>query len=129
MALIFQNEYMVIKWHLSSSLLKVIWSQASECMSLLDYHQCLLTLGNYVDNFQPNIFVFDAYDFNYRATTELDVFFFKLTQSKEHSEIALIASRFFLGRHTISRIAEKHFKVKVFETQTDLIQWYKTKVS
>ena len=64
MALVFKNEYMVIKWHLSSSLLNVTWLRAVECMSLLDYHQCLLTLGNYVDNFQPNIFVFDAYDFN-----------------------------------------------------------------
>jgi len=37
MALVFRNEYMIIKWYLSNSLLKVIWSQASECMSLLEY--------------------------------------------------------------------------------------------
>ena len=96
-------------------------------LSLLDYHQCLLTLGNYVDNFQHNIFVFDAYDFNYRATTVLDDFFAKITKSLEHSEIALISSRLFIGRYTISRIAEKYSILNVFENQTDFIYWLKTK--
>lgn len=98
-------------------------------MSLLDYHQSLLTLSKYIDSFQPDIFVFDAYNFNFRTTSELDEFFVKLTQPKKHSEIVLISSRFFIGRFTISRIAEKHSMVKVFETQTDLLQWFKTKVS
>jgi hypothetical protein len=129
MSLLFRNEYMVIKWHLSNSLLKVTWLQTTECMSLLEYHQSLLTICSYVDKFQPNIFVFDAYDFNFRTTSELDKFFVKLTQPKKHSEIVLISSRFFIGRFTISRIAEKYSMVKVFETQTDLLQWFKTKVS
>lgn len=129
MALLFQNEYLVIKWHLSSSLLNVTWLQATECMSLLEYQQSLLNIGSFINDFQPDIIVFDAYDFNFRTTSELDEFFFRLTQSLEHSTIALISSRFFLGRHTISRIAQKYSMVKVFETQTDLIQWLKTKVS
>ena len=129
MALLFQNEYLVIKWHLSSSLLNVTWLQATECMSLLDYHQSLLTLSKYIDSFQPDIFVFDAYNFNFRTTSELDEFFFRLTQSIEHSTIALISSRFFLGRHTISRIAQKYSMVKVFENHKVLSHWIKTKVS
>lgn len=129
MALLFRNEYMLIKWHSNSSLLKVTWLQATECISLLEYQQLLLTLSKYIDSYHPNIFVFDASDFNFRTTSELDEFFARLTLSKEQSEIVLISSRFFIGRYTISRIAEKYSLIKIFENQSDLIKWYKTKVS
>jgi hypothetical protein len=129
MALLFRNEYMIIKWCSSCSLLGVTWLQATECMSLLEYHQSLHSISKYFDSFQPDIFIFDAYNFNFRSTSDLNEFFFSLTQSIEHSEIVIISSHFFLGRYTISRITEKYSMIKVFETQADLTQWLKTKVS
>jgi hypothetical protein len=93
-------------------------------MSLLEFNQSLSLILTFVEKFCPQAIIIDSTHFNYRKTSELEVFFSHLEQ--HHStdgNIALIIGANLLGKLTLEHIAKQHNNLIIFRKRREAIEW------
>ena len=74
--------------------------------------------------YKPVYFLFDAYDFNYRLTYDLEIFFSEIPKLLIHGNAAIIISQKLLGQITLDLSTKKYPIFKIFKTREAGEYWF-----
>ena len=124
---LFRNDYISIYFDSDRNVVQITWLPDNQCMSQSEFLESIEIILNHIKSLQAKYFLFDAFDFNYRITSEFDMFFSEIIVRFNISHVAIIMSKMLLGKLTLKHVIKDKPALKILRNRKSGYKWIESK--